>query len=67
MLHCRDCNFKGKKAVAGACPACGSRNISSIKEKLDKVEPKKSHPLKTIAMTLLWGFFIYKIYEQFVA
>ncbi|VUD47996.1 hypothetical protein TDB9533_01141 [Thalassocella blandensis] len=60
-LQCDDCGYKGKKAVEGGCPACGSRSFRAPRRKREKV--KEPQPIRTAFMILLWGVLLYKLYQ----
>jgi len=65
-FQCLDCGHKGKQAAKGACPACGSFNLKTIgARKLEPEKTKKSLTLKSIAMTALWVYFGYLIFQKF--
>lgn len=66
-FKCLTCGFKGKKAKQGACPACGSFNIKQKRVmKLEPEENKKKLTIKSIAMTALWLYFGYMLFQRFI-
>jgi hypothetical protein len=59
MAHiCLDCSFKGTRFPQGACPACGSRNISSG-EKDTQAKPPSRWSL--FVLFALWAYLFYAI------
>lgn len=64
-FQCLDCGLKGKQAEKGACPACGSFNLKNPgSQKLTPEKNKKSLKLKSVAMTALWIYFGYLIFQK---
>jgi predicted ATP-dependent serine protease len=54
---CKDCSYRGKKSGQdGACPACGSFNISQ--QKLGQKTAPKNNRLR---LTILIGLWVYLI------
>lgn len=64
-FRCLSCGHKGKKALQGACPACGSFNLKRADtQKLEPEKPQASQKLKSLAMTVLWLCLGYLIFQK---
>ena len=64
-LQCSTCGYKGKKSTDGACPACGSFDFKrKSRLKLEPEKNKESLGIKSIAMMLLWGYWVYLIIQK---
>ena len=63
-LQCEDCGYKGRHAVEGGCPACGSRKFKMARRRLEKT--KEPQPFRTAFMLLLWAVLLYKLYDFLV-
>lgn len=66
-LQCQDCGFKGKKAIEGGCPACGSARFRVAKRQKREKPEKEFQPIRTLFMIALWALLFYKLYEHFIA
>ena len=63
---CHDCQYQGNKTVKGACPACGSQNITSNTPKQqDEAAVKKSKKSKTVLMYVVWAWFLIEVWKKF--
>ncbi|ARU59093.1 MAG: hypothetical protein MI864_19630 [Pseudomonadales bacterium] len=69
--QCGDCSYQGKQFPNGACPACGSRNVSRSGVEQNQPQESEATQLKhkinyivfvaswvTLALILLYKFFI---------
>lgn len=64
-LQCEDCGYKGKQAIEGGCPACGSKKFRAARRRLERA--KEPQPFRTAFMILLWGVLLYKLYQFIVS
>jgi len=54
---CKDCSYRGKKSGEdGACPACGSFNIS--RQQVGQESAPKNNRLRLALLTGLWVYLI---------
>jgi predicted ATP-dependent serine protease len=54
---CKDCSYRGKKSGQdGACPACGSFNIS--RQKAEQKTVRKNNKLRLVILVGLWVYLI---------
>ena len=54
---CKDCSYRGKKSGQdGACPACGSFNIS--RQGAEQQTVRKNNKLRLVILVGLWVYLI---------
>ncbi|MCB1845880.1 MAG: hypothetical protein KDI04_00465 [Halieaceae bacterium] len=54
---CKDCSYRGKKSGRdGACPACGSFNIS--RQGAEQQTVRKNNKLRLVILVGLWVYLI---------
>ena len=54
---CKDCSYRGKKSGQdGACPACGSFNIS--RQQAEQQTVRKNNKLRLVILVGLWVYLI---------
>ncbi|MGH1373684.1 MAG: hypothetical protein ACRBBW_16705 [Cellvibrionaceae bacterium] len=61
--QCSDCSYKGRQFPQGACPACGSRQVSRLQ---DSENRETKHPRWRLWLLLgLWGYLAFALFNKF--
>lgn len=63
-FRCLTCNFKGRVADQGACPACGSFSLEPVgRFKLEPETSKKRLTVKSLVMAGLYLYLAFVVYH----
>jgi len=69
--QCLQCGAKIKvTSTSGACTACGShqlRSTGNVKEANKKSEKPSKTAAELLVMFLLWGLFLYGVWDQYLS
>ena len=63
--RCKDCSYSRNGVFPnGACPACGSFNITG-KNPIDGKQEKQGSQLRLVALAALWAYLLFLLYQKF--